>query len=105
MCRSNCPSLETQTGPLLEEPKLPDPVLFQFEIQGGLFDDGESKYSGRIRRLAVPVKAEKQKIVVDFRRPTLLRKCTGSFAFDDSGDTLCNVLAFAGYDVVRPGYW
>jgi len=53
-------------------------------------------------RLAVPETGQKQKIVVDFSSPNIAKEMhVGHLRSTIIGDTLSNVLSFAGHDVLR----
>ena len=53
-------------------------------------------------RLGLPETSKKQKIVVDFSSPNIAKEMhVGHLRSTIIGDTLCNVLEFAGHDVVR----
>lgn len=53
-------------------------------------------------RLAVPVTGEKKKIVVDFSSPNIAKEMhVGHLRSTIIGDTLSNLLSFAGHDVLR----
>ncbi|KAL3783030.1 LOW QUALITY PROTEIN: hypothetical protein ACHAW5_005382, partial [Stephanodiscus triporus] len=61
-----------------------------------------SRECGEDGRLGVPMASERKKIVVDFSSPNIAKEMhVGHLRSTIIGDTLSNVLSFAGHDVVR----
>jgi len=87
----------------MEEPEIAGPGFVNLRFKPDYLTSAVSSMaSDATGRLAIPPTAQKQKIVVDFSSPNIAKEMhVGHLRSTIIGDTLCNVLEFAGHDVVR----
>jgi hypothetical protein len=90
-------------GEYMEEPEIAGPgfinLRFKKEYLSSVIGSMASDATGR---LGLPETSKKQKIVVDYSSPNIAKEMhVGHLRSTIIGDTLCNLLAFAGHDVVR----
>jgi arginyl-tRNA synthetase len=96
-------ALQPKLDLYFQEPEIAGPGFINLKFKADYLTTAIRAMAGDARgRLAVPVKATRQKIVVDFSSPNIAKEMhVGHLRSTILGDTLCNVLAFAGHDVVR----
>lgn len=87
----------------MQEPEIAGPGFVNLKFKADYLTTAIKAMAGDARgRLAVPVTAVPQKIVVDFSSPNIAKEMhVGHLRSTILGDTLCNVLAFSGHNVVR----
>jgi len=90
-------------GAIMEEPEIAGPgfinLKFKVKYLESIVTTMAKDSSGRI---GIPRTSQKQKIVVDFSSPNIAKEMhVGHLRSTIIGDTLCNILDFAGHDVVR----
>jgi len=89
----------------MEEPEIAGPGFINLRFREEYLAKavrGMSEDAGPGGRLAVPPVANKQKIVIDFSSPNIAKEMhVGHLRSTIIGDTLANVLTFAGHDVKR----
>lgn len=90
-------------GDLMEEPEIAGPGFINLKFKEDYLESAASAMAKDSNgRLGVPLTARKQKIVVDYSSPNIAKEMhVGHLRSTIIGDTLCNVLEFAGHDVVR----
>lgn len=87
---------------VLEEPEIAGPGFINLRFKTEYLSQSMQKMSKDTDRLAVPIARNKQKIVVDFSSPNIAKEMhVGHLRSTIIGDTISNVLTFAGHDVVR----
>lgn len=87
----------------MEEPEIAGPGFINLKFKEDYLESAASAMAKDSNgRLGVPLTARKQKIVVDYSSPNIAKEMhVGHLRSTIIGDTLCNVLEFAGHDVVR----
>lgn len=95
--------LKPRVGAFMEEPEIAGPgfvnLKFKKEYLAAAVHGMASDATGR---LSLPKTAKKKKIVVDYSSPNIAKEMhVGHLRSTIIGDTLCNVLEFAGHGVVR----
>lgn len=90
-------------GDIMEEPEIAGPgfinLKFKQEYLATAITEMAKDASGR---LGIPQTSHKQKIVVDFSSPNIAKEMhVGHLRSTIIGDTLSNILEFAGHEVVR----
>lgn len=90
-------------GEYMEEPEVAGPGFINLRFKKDyLISAVSSMASDADGRLGLPESAQKQKIVVDFSSPNIAKEMhVGHLRSTIIGDTLCNLMEFAGHDVVR----
>ena len=90
-------------GDLMEEPEIAGPGFINLKFKENYLGAAATAMAKDANgRLGVPLTAYKQKIVVDFSSPNIAKEMhVGHLRSTIIGDTLCNVLEFAGHDVIR----
>lgn len=88
---------------IMEEPEIAGPGFINLRFKKEYLSSSIKKMAEDADgRLAVPRAAQKQKIVVDFSSPNIAKEMhVGHLRSTIIGDTLSNVLNFAGHEVVR----
>lgn len=89
-------------GNVLEEPEIAGPGFINLRFKKEYLAQSILNMAKDNQRLAIPPTANKQKIVVDFSSPNIAKEMhVGHLRSTIIGDTLSNVLDFAGHEVVR----
>lgn len=89
-------------GNIMEEPEIAGPGFINLRFTKEYLEKSVQRMSNDEDRLAVPLCGNKQKIVVDFSSPNIAKEMhVGHLRSTIIGDTLSNVLEFAGHEVVR----
>lgn len=90
---------------IMEEPEIAGPGFINLRFKDEYLADAAKKMAQDSQeggRLAVPKTASKQKIIVDFSSPNIAKEMhVGHLRSTIIGDTLSNLLTFAGHDVLR----
>lgn len=87
----------------METPEIAGPGFINLKLKDKYLEAAVTTMAkGSNDRLGVPLTAEKQKIVVDFSSPNIAKEMhVGHLRSTIIGDTLCNILEFAGHEVIR----
>jgi arginyl-tRNA synthetase len=87
----------------MDEPEIAGPGFINLKFRESYLQDAVTTMAKDGNgRLGVPKTSQKKKIVVDFSSPNIAKEMhVGHLRSTIIGDTLCNVLEFAGHDVVR----
>ena len=90
-------------GELMEAPEIAGPGFINLKFKEAYLEAAATAMAKDANgRMGVPLTDRKQKIVVDFSSPNIAKEMhVGHLRSTIIGDTLCNVLEFAGHDVVR----
>jgi len=90
-------------GDIMEEPEIAGPGFINLKFKEKYLESAVTTMAKDSNgRLGVPLTPQKQKIVVDFSSPNIAKEMhVGHLRSTIIGDTLCNILEFAGHDVVR----
>ena len=90
-------------GDLMETPEIAGPGFINLKFKESYLEAAATAMAKDANgRMGVPLTDQKQKIVVDFSSPNIAKEMhVGHLRSTIIGDTLCNVLEFAGHDVVR----
>lgn len=90
-------------GDYMEEPEIAGPGFINLRFkQQYLTSVIGSMAADTTGRLALPETSKKQKIVVDYSSPNIAKEMhVGHLRSTIIGDTLCNLLEFAGHEVIR----
>jgi arginyl-tRNA synthetase len=96
-------ALQPKIQSFMEEPEIAGPGFVNLRFRTSYLTQAVSSMAGDAQgRLAVPRTAQTQKIVVDFSSPNIAKEMhVGHLRSTIIGDTLCNVLEFAGHEVTR----
>lgn len=90
---------------IMEEPEIAGPGFINLKFKDGYLSDAAKKMAQDSQeggRLAVPKTHSRQKIIVDFSSPNIAKEMhVGHLRSTIIGDTLSNLLTFAGHDVLR----
>lgn len=87
---------------IMEEPEIAGPGFINLRFKPEYLSEALSQMAADPQRLAVPKAIRPQKIVVDFSSPNIAKEMhVGHLRSTIIGDTLANVLEFAGHDVKR----
>jgi hypothetical protein len=87
---------------IMEEPEIAGPGFINLRFKKEYLSQAISQMACDPERLAVPKATNPQKIVVDFSSPNIAKEMhVGHLRSTIIGDTLSNVLEFAGHDVKR----
>lgn len=87
----------------MEEPDIAGPGFINLKLREDYLCSAVTGMAQEAEgRLGVPPTSRRQKIVVDFSSPNIAKEMhVGHLRSTIIGDTLCNVLEFAGHEVVR----
>ena len=90
-------------GEFMEEPEIAGPGFINLRFKKEYLTSAVHGMAQDARgRLGISETAKKQKIVVDFSSPNVAKEMhVGHLRSTIIGDTLCNLLEFAGHEVVR----
>lgn len=89
-------------GDVMEEPEIAGPGFINLRFKKEYLEKSVECMAKDVKRLAVPLTGNKQKIVVDFSSPNIAKEMhVGHLRSTIIGDTLSNVLEFSGHEVVR----
>ena len=90
-------------GDLMEEPEIAGPGFINLRFKKDYLTDAANQMaSDASGRLGLPQTSSKQTIVVDYSSPNIAKEMhVGHLRSTIIGDTLCNILEFAGHNVVR----
>ncbi|KAL7467252.1 hypothetical protein ACHAXS_011301 [Conticribra weissflogii] len=90
-------------GDILEEPEIAGPGFINLKFKDDYLSRAlKTMADDASGRLAVPQTTNKKKIVVDFSSPNIAKEMhVGHLRSTIIGDTLSNLLTFAGHDVLR----
>lgn len=87
---------------VMEEPEIAGPGFINLKFKREYLSEAISQMAADPQRLAVPKSTHPQKIVVDFSSPNIAKEMhVGHLRSTIIGDTLSNVLGFAGHTVKR----
>lgn len=95
--------LKPLIGDIMEEPEIAGPGFINLRFKEEyLRQSVEQMAADASNRLAVPKSAQRKKIVVDFSSPNIAKEMhVGHLRSTIIGDTLSNLLEFAGHEVKR----
>ena len=90
-------------GEFMEEPEIAGPGFINLRFKKEYLTAAANRMAQDAGgRLGIPETSKKQKIVVDFSSPNVAKEMhVGHLRSTIIGDTLCNLLEFAGHEVVR----
>mmetsp|Transcript_29448 Transcript_29448/g.41197 ORF Transcript_29448/g.41197 Transcript_29448/m.41197 type:complete len:731 (-) Transcript_29448:999-3191(-) len=96
-------SLKSKLCEVMEEPEIAGPGFINLKFNRDYLTSAISLMAkDSTGRLAVPLTKNKQKIVVDYSSPNIAKEMhVGHLRSTIIGDTLSNLLEFAGHEVVR----
>lgn len=90
---------------IMKDPEIAGPGFINLKFKDGYLAEAARKMAADANeggRLAVPMTGHKQKIIVDFSSPNIAKEMhVGHLRSTIIGDTLSNLLEFAGHDVLR----
>ena len=90
-------------GEIMEVPEIAGPGFINLKFKENYLSSAITEMARDASgRLGIPFTSHKQKIIVDFSSPNIAKEMhVGHLRSTIIGDTLCNVLEFAGHEVVR----
>eukprot|EP00566_Odontella_aurita_P005121 CAMPEP_0113596738 /NCGR_PEP_ID=MMETSP0015_2-20120614/40522_1 /TAXON_ID=2838 /ORGANISM="Odontella" /LENGTH=621 /DNA_ID=CAMNT_0000504325 /DNA_START=22 /DNA_END=1884 /DNA_ORIENTATION=- /assembly_acc=CAM_ASM_000160 len=90
-------------GYAMEEPEIAGPGFINLRFKESYLAEAARRMAEDADgRLAVPMSGQKKKVIIDFSSPNIAKEMhVGHLRSTIIGDTLSNVLEFAGHDVVR----
>lgn len=87
---------------IMEEPEIAGPGFINLRFKKEYLERSISNMALDPDRLSIPITSKKQKIVVDFSSPNIAKEMhVGHLRSTIIGDTLSNLLEFAGHEVIR----